>query len=89
MQMHMPGMGEQHGPHMPFRRHPLMMVFVMFQSVFWTAAAVCFLGAANRAANALKLESRVKALKAVPDAFTEEERIELIHKVTTRARGPF
>jgi hypothetical protein len=89
MHMGMPGAGGQHGPHVPFRRHPMMLAFLMFQSLFWAAAAVCLLGAANRAANAAKLESRIKALKTMPDAFTEEERVELIHKVTTRALGPF
>jgi len=89
MQMQMPPMGA-HRPHGPFhRRHPLMLGFLLFQSLFCMAAVTCFLGAVNRAAGALKLEARIKALKKMPDAFTEEEQIELIHKVTTRALGGF
>jgi len=52
-------------------------------------SVVCFLGAINRAASALKLESRVKALKAVSDEFTDEEREHLIHKIKTHALGPY
>jgi hypothetical protein len=90
MHMNMPPIGGHHGAHHPLRRsRPIMMAVVMFHGIFSVAATVCFLGAVNRAANALKLESRIKALKAVPDAFTEEERVELIHEVTTRAIGPY
>jgi hypothetical protein len=63
------------------------MAFLLFHWLFFAAATTCFLGAVNRAAGALKLEARVKALKEMPEAFTEEERAELIHKVTTRALG--
>jgi hypothetical protein len=88
--MHMRMMGMGHGHHGRFHPRPpaAMVAFVMFHCVFYAAATVCFLGAINRAANAKKLESRIKALKAVPDAFTEEERAVLIHKITTRALGP-
>jgi hypothetical protein len=89
MDMHMPQMGGmdhhgggRHGPPM------FIMGFVMFHGVLMIASMVCFLGALNRGANALKLESRVKALKAVPDEFTDEERDYLIHKIKTRALGP-
>jgi hypothetical protein len=90
MHMQMPGMGgESHGgPHNRRHRPPVaVMAFVMFHWLFFAAATTCFLGAVNRAAGALKLEARVKALKEMPEAFTEEERAELIHKVTTRALG--
>jgi len=43
--------------------------------------------ALNRLASNVKLEARLKALKSIPDAFTEEERLELIHKIKTRALG--
>jgi len=85
MQMHMPGMGGEHGLPFPFRHHPMRMVCMACFGLFWMGAVTCALGAANRAASALKLEARLKALDRIPDAFTEEERIELIHKVTTGA----
>jgi hypothetical protein len=91
MHMNMPGMGgEHHGGHHR-RRHPrkAVMLFLLFHWLFYAAATVCFLGAINRAAGALKMQARMKALKTMPEAFTEEERIELIHKVTTRALGPY
>jgi hypothetical protein len=85
----MPGVGGPHpGHHRMMRRRAMLMCFVLCESLFWTATGVCALGALNRMANALKLESRVKALKAVPDAFTEEERSELVHKIAVRAMGP-
>jgi len=93
MHMQMPGMmgGEHHGGpmhHGGFRHPPMVvMTFLMFHWLFYAAATVCFLGALNRAASAFKLEARVKALKDVPDAFTEEERAVLIHKVRARALG--
>ena len=61
---------------------------MVFQWLFMLASMVCCLGALNRGANALKLESRIKALKAVGDELSEEEREVLIHKIKTRALGP-
>ena len=83
-----------HGTDRPTRHrllkpNPLVLALAAFETVFWAAAAVCFLGALNRAANAWKLEARLKALDKIPDAFTDEERLELVHKVKTRALGPF
>ena len=94
MHMGMPamgGMGHHGGAHHGHHRMPpfAIMMVVMFHSLFWMAATVCFLGALNRGANALKLESRVKALKAFPEAFTEDEQMILIEKITMRAVGPF
>lgn len=92
MHMRMPAMGggENHGGfHGGHGPNPMVFVGVlMFHWLFCMAATVCFLGAINRAASALKLMSRVKALHAVPEAFTEEERAVLIHKITTQALGP-
>jgi hypothetical protein len=89
MEMRMPPMGGMdhhggghHGPPMFF------VGFVMFHWLFAIASMVCLLGALNRGANALKLESRIKALKDVPDAFTDGEREVLIHKIHARALGP-
>jgi hypothetical protein len=89
MDMRMPQMGgmEHHGgghlgPPMFFAG------FILFQWLFMIGSMVCLLGALNRGANALKLESRVKALNAVPDEFTDEERDYLIHKIKARALGP-
>ena len=91
MHMPMPGMGGEHHPTLHgHRRRPMMvMAFVMFHSLFFMAATTCFLQAINRVASAMKLESRLKALKAVPDAFTDEERSVLIEKITRHAVGPF
>jgi hypothetical protein len=90
MDMRMPQMGgtDHHGSghHGP----PMFFVgFMLFQWLFMIGSVVCFLGAINRAASALKLESRVKALKAVNDEFTDEEREHLIHKIKTHALGPY
>ena len=88
MEMRMPMNGGEHhggGHHGP----PMVFVgIVMFHWLFCMATAVCFLGAINRGANALKLTSRVKALKAAGDELTDEERAVLIHKIKTRALGP-
>ena len=83
-----------HGADHPARRrllkpNPVFLALAAFEMVFWAAVAVCFLGALNRAANAWKLEARLKALDKIPDAFTDEERLELVHKVKSRALGPF
>jgi hypothetical protein len=86
--MRMPEMAGQHH-RAPMRRHPMMAAFFLFHCVFYALAMVCFLGAINRAAGALKLNARIKALHEMPEAFTEEERIILVHKVTTRALGGF
>ena len=87
--IHMPELGGAHGHRMPLRRHPMMLAFLVFHWLFYALATVCFLGAVNRAAGALKLSARIQALDELPEAFTEEERIILIHKVTTRALGGF
>jgi hypothetical protein len=93
MHMNMPGMGgaEHHGGMMHHRHHgrPMVMAFLLFHWLFYAAATTCFLGAINRAATALKTESRIKALKNMPDAFTEEEQMILIDKITARSLGGF
>jgi hypothetical protein len=83
---HMAGMdhpgGGHHGPPIA------LLAIALFHMLLCFASTVCFLGALNRGASALKLEARIRALKAVPEAFTDEERVVLIHKITTRALGP-
>jgi len=90
--MNMPNLHPGGGAHHAARAHllkpnPMVMYFVLVESLFWAGSAVCFLFALNRLASNVKLEARLKALKSIPDAFTEEERLELIHKIKTRALG--
>jgi hypothetical protein len=85
-----PGRGADHPARRRlFKPNPIFLAFAAFETLFWAVVAVCFLGAATRAANAWKLQARLKALDKIPDAFTEQERLELIHKVKSRALGPF
>jgi hypothetical protein len=85
MHAHMPGIGTAHGLHFPFRHHPLRIVCAVCFGLVWAGAVSCMLVAVNRGASALKLEARLKALKHVPEAFTEEERLLIVHKVTSAA----
>jgi len=91
--MYMPSLRPGGGAHHSRRRthflkpNPMVIYFVLVESLFWAGCATCFLFALNRIASGIKLEARLKALKAIPDAFTEEERLELIHKIKTRALG--
>ncbi len=64
---------------------PFFMLFVLFESLFCTAAVTCFLYAVNRMAGALKMQARMKALDKYGDAFTDEEREVLITKIKRRA----
>lgn len=89
MHAHMPGITASHGLHFPFRHHPLRIACAICFGLFWMGAVTCMLGAVNRGASALKLEARLKALKNVGDAFTEEERLVLVHKVTSAALRGF
>lgn len=88
MHMHMPNMPGMHGTPM-HHRHPARKAMMAFFGLFWLSAVVCMLGAVNRGANALKTQARIKALTKFPDAFTEEERAQLTHKIAARAMGPF
>lgn len=71
------------------KRNPFVVYFILAESLFWAGSAVCFLLAASRAAGSMKQQSRLKTLKAIPDAFTEEEREQLVHKIKMHALGPF
>jgi hypothetical protein len=94
MGMRMHGMvgGGQHGAMFHGGEHhaaPMaLLAGLVLHWLLCIVASVCFLGAITRASNSLKLMSRIKALDAVPEAFTEEERTVLIRKITTRALGP-
>jgi hypothetical protein len=96
--MHMPDMPDM--PKMHFggahaSRHrfmspnPMFVWFVLIESLYWAGCAACFLFALHRIADAIKMQARLRALKTMSEAFTDEERIQLIHKVKTRALGPF
>jgi hypothetical protein len=96
--MHMPNMpdmpklhlGGEHTSHRRFLRpNPMFLWFVLVESLYWAACAACFLLALHRIADGVKMEARLKALKTMPEAFTDEERVELIHKVKSKALGPF
>lgn len=63
------------------RMGPMFMVFVLFESIFWGAAATCFLCALHRIAAALHTEARIAALRKMSDAYTDEEREVLVHKI--------
>ena len=83
--------GHGHGPfHRKslMMRNPWMLGLFIFNAVFWAAIAVCFVSAANRAASAQKTIARLKALSKIPEAFTDEERAVLIHKVKATVLGP-
>jgi hypothetical protein len=82
-------MRKAHHPGRPhFKPNPMFVAFVLIESVFWAAGAVCVMSALHRIGSALKLQARVKVLKEYGDAFTEEERAKLIHKIKVRSLGP-
>ncbi len=83
--MYMPT-GRTHKRHM-FKPNPMFFVFVLVESLFWALAATCVMSALHRIASALKLTARVKALEECGDAFTEEERERLVHKIKVRSLG--
>jgi hypothetical protein len=88
--MHMPSMhsGARHSArHRFLRPNPFVIWFLLLENLFWAAAAACLLSALHRIAGGVSIEARLKALKAMPEAFTEEERVVLIHKIKTRALG--
>lgn len=93
--MYMPsvhfGKSSEHGPlHRRgfMKPSPLVIYFVLAESLLWAGCAVFFIFGINRIASGIKLQARLKALKAIPDAFTDEERELLVHKIKTRAIGP-
>lgn len=89
--MHMPGLpgvphgGPHHHGHRFMRPNPMVMWFLLVETVYWAGCAACFLFALHRIADGVQLQGRLKALKEIPDAFTDDERVELIHKIKTHA----
>lgn len=82
MMQHHPHHGRHH-----LRPNPAFIAFFLLESVFWAAAATCVLSALHRIASALKLKARVATLEKYGDAFTEEEREQLVHKIKKEALG--
>lgn len=72
-------------PH--FRPSPMFVALVVLESLFWALAATCVMSALHRIGSALKLQARVDVLEKYGDAFTEEERERLVHKIKTRSLG--
>ena len=69
------------------RPNPAFVAFFLLESIFWAAAATCVMSALHRIAGALKLKARVAVLDKYGDAFTEEEREQLVHKIKKDALG--
>jgi hypothetical protein len=56
-------------------------IFDLVRTVFSAAAVTCFLWASHRVARGLILNGQVSAYDALEDAYTPEEREQLIHKI--------
>jgi hypothetical protein len=56
-------------------------IFDLVRTVFTAAAVTCFLWASQRIARGLILNGQVSAYDALEDAYTPEEREQLIHKI--------
>jgi len=69
------------------RPNPAFVVFFLFETVFWAAGATCVMSALHRIGSALKLQARVAVLDKYGDAFTEDERERLVHKIKTGSLG--
>ena len=54
-------------------------LYALVRDLFVAAAISCFLYAMHRIANGVSVGGRVSALKEMGDAYTPEEREELIH----------
>lgn len=61
--------------------------FVLFEKLFWAAAATCFLYASHRIADAIKLQGRLKALDDLGDELSDEEREAILRKVKSATLG--
>jgi hypothetical protein len=70
-----------------FKPHPMFFVFILVESLFWALAATCVMSALHRIASALQLKARVKVLNECGQAFTEEERERLVHKIKAHSLG--
>jgi hypothetical protein len=83
--MHMPTQHQHKRPF--FKPNPMLLIFVLVESLFWALAATCVMSALHRIGSALKLQARVKVLEEFGDAFTEQEREKLIHKIKVHSLG--
>lgn len=78
----------QHDHKRPFfEPHPMFLVFVLVESLFWALAATCVMSALHRIGSALQLKARVKVLEELGEAFTEEEREKLVRKIKVQSLG--
>lgn len=58
-----------------------LTIYGLVRDLFVASAITCFLLALHRIANGLMVSGRVSAYSELRDAYTPEEREELIHKV--------
>lgn len=56
-------------------------IFAALRGIFCAAAVVCLLCAAHRIARGLLLSGEVAALAKLDEAYTPEEREQLIHRI--------
>jgi hypothetical protein len=56
-------------------------LYMLVRDLFCAAAVTCALWALHRIASSLRLGARVKALEEFHDAYTPDEREELIHRI--------
>lgn len=85
MHMHMPGMPTKHHGHIMRKKMMWASVF----GVLWMLGASLLVLAVSKNASAAMITARLKALKKVPDAFTEEERMLLEHRIASSALRGF
>lgn len=71
----------------PSRRSadPARDLLALLWGLFIAGSISCFLLAAHRIAAALKLGARVEVYEELSDAFTDEEREQLVHKIKIHA----
>lgn len=83
MPMHMPMPGAHHKHHGHIMRKK--MVWAGAFGIVWMLGASLAVLALNKSATASLMDARLRALKKVPDAFTEEERALIEHKIASAA----
>lgn len=85
MHMHMPGTHGRHHGHIMRKK----MAWAGALALFWVVAVALAVLAMTKSACAALITARLKALRKVPDAFTEEERALLEHKIASSALRGF
>lgn len=60
-------------------------LYALVRDLFLIGSVCCVLMAAHRIAAALKLSARIEALEKLADAYTDEEREVLVHKIKARS----